>query len=119
MDVFTHIQSYLWQLFDHDNVINKKASEFVFTTEGHVIRLAKDLRRDVNREFGIGSQRGDWTCKQDLPVARRNQSTYTVSGRSPVVHIRPAIIRVHTQTHTHTHTHEGWHVKVSAHMFVH
>ena len=91
------------QLFDHENVINKKASEFVFTTEGHVIRLARDLRRDVNREFGIVPQREDWMCKQDLPVARRNQSSHMVRGGLWSLHICSTSY-VYTPTDAHAHT---------------
>ena len=51
----------------------------MFTTEGHVIRLARELRRDVNQEYGIVQKKENWMCEQDLPLARRNQSTHAVS----------------------------------------
>ena len=61
----------------------------MFTTEGHVIRLGRGLRRDVNQEFGMVPQKGEWMCKQDLPVVWRNQSAHTVSGDLSVVHSHP------------------------------
>lgn len=38
---------YLYLLFDKDNVINVKHHDFLFTTEGHLIRLTSLLRQDA------------------------------------------------------------------------
>ena len=38
------------QLFDHDNPVNKQASKYIFTTEGHFFKLDKSLWK-VDSQF--------------------------------------------------------------------
>lgn len=41
----TFILSVLFQLFDKDHHINKEASNYIFTTEGHIIRMDRMFRQ--------------------------------------------------------------------------
>lgn len=47
---------YLYLLFDIDNPINKKADQYLFTTEGHVFPLKQNFRNKV-----WGEEDFDWT----------------------------------------------------------
>lgn len=45
---------YLYLLFDADNPINLRFSRYVFTTEGHIFPITKQLREEVWKDLGIG-----------------------------------------------------------------
>jgi mannosidase alpha-like ER degradation enhancer 1 len=67
---------YLYLLFDHDNVINKMSSEYVFTTEGHLVRLGQLFRKNVNKELGF-YHRSRISGSTTFPIAHVNQSRHT------------------------------------------
>ena len=41
------------QLFDHDNPINIEATKYIFTTEGHFLKLDKTLWKDDPSFFNL------------------------------------------------------------------
>ncbi|ESO91199.1 hypothetical protein LOTGIDRAFT_105585 [Lottia gigantea] len=48
---------YLYLLFDKDNHVNKEASRYVFTTEGHILPITRKLRQKV------------WSPSSDITVS--------------------------------------------------
>ena len=70
--VHTHTCAHT-QLFDTDNVVNRYSSQFIFTTEGHVIQLDPALRR---RPWDRDSFQDTHRCLEDTKraVARVNES---------------------------------------------
>lgn len=65
---------YLFLLFDTENVVNRHASDYLFTTEGHLIRLDPTLRERVWKKESRGYC-GDPT----QAIARTNESFVTHS----------------------------------------
>lgn len=67
---------YLYLLFDTDNVANKKALKYVFTTEGHLIKLDPSLRRKVwnDIDFSQSSDSSHEQCGKERAVAKTHQS---------------------------------------------
>ena len=59
------------QLFDEDNHVNKEATRYVFTTEGHVIPIDKRFRekpwQERNQDKGDKHPK-DSSVESDLPV---------------------------------------------------
>ena len=64
------------QLFDTENVVNQQSLEYMFTTEGHLIRLDPALRARRWQER--------LSCEDDSQkaVARVNESFFTNSVSS-------------------------------------
>ena len=95
------------QLFDHDNVINKMSSEYVFTTEGHLVRLGQLFRKNVNKELGF-YHRSRISGSTTFPIAHVNQSRHTVccgfAVFSYLLPVQPAVTHVymfHTLAYKH------------------
>eukprot|EP00731_Ephydatia_muelleri_P001336 Em0001g1336a len=61
---------YLYLLFDTDNVVNKQFAQYVFTTEGHLIKINPDLRR---KPWEAGLQPGCFGARTRA-VSRTNES---------------------------------------------
>ena len=71
--------SFLLQLFDTDNVVNRHASEYIFTTEGHLVKVAAALRdKPWSRDIPV--------CFDDTSraITRANESFITHSVSLPV-----------------------------------
>ena len=95
------------QLFDHDNIINKMSSEYVFTTEGHLVRLGQLFRKNVNKELGF-YHRSRISGSTTFPIAPVNQSRHTVccgfAVFSYLLPVQPAVTHVymfHTLAYKH------------------
>lgn len=91
----THSSSISIQLFDTDNVVNQNALDYMFTTEGHLIKIDPSFRvKPWEKEFD-----DDAWCEEKMSkaVARQNESFigHSVSLR----------VYVLLASHSHTHTH--------------
>ena len=71
---------FLLQLFDTDNIVNKHALEYIFTTEGHIVKVDAALRDKPWR-------RDMPACVDDTSraVARANESFVTHSVSLPLL----------------------------------
>lgn len=58
---------YLYLLFDKENVVNKKASHYLFTTEGHIVKIDSRFRDSWTDHF-------DWMYNSDETSCARNSS---------------------------------------------
>ncbi len=70
------------QLFDTDNEVNKNSLKYIFTTEGHLIKLDPSLRHSAWEEFSIPRPSSDScyeNCNEDAAVAKTNQPFVTHS----------------------------------------
>ena len=67
------------QLFDHDNVVNKMASEFIFTTEGHIVRLDRLFKVNIKSNLKADLTKVDFYSTSSFS-SFRNQ-TATVSNK--------------------------------------
>ena len=54
-------------MFDEDNVVNKKASHYLFTTEGHIVKIDSRFRGSWTDHF-------DWIHTSDEASCARNSS---------------------------------------------
>ncbi|XP_064400644.1 ER degradation-enhancing alpha-mannosidase-like protein 1 isoform X3 [Halichondria panicea] len=67
---------YLYLLFDTDNEVNKNSLKYIFTTEGHLIKLDPSLRHNVWEEFKFPRTTDGCygRCEGDRAVAKTDQS---------------------------------------------
>ncbi|XP_065909558.1 ER degradation-enhancing alpha-mannosidase-like protein 1 isoform X2 [Dysidea avara] len=68
---------YLYLLFDKENIVNKRASQYLFTTEGHIIKLDPIFRKPwVDYEGWLDSSTLDMTgsCLKNSTCGRQHSS---------------------------------------------